>query len=217
MELIDAAVPDRERAACGARPGSGRAGSTSAWSARAAGCTRVTSRSSDARPRRTTSPLCTGAARPLTCRGGRVRRSRTSATPGHDFPLAEEAGCDILFAPAGDVMFPRRADDHRHAPGDVERLPAAGGPCAPRPDRAGDVQALEHVRAVPQLLRREGLAAAGDVPVRLADDLEFPVEVLGCPTVREDDGLAVSSRNAQLTAEQRRGRPGALPRAVREP
>jgi pantoate--beta-alanine ligase len=38
---------------------------------------------------------------------------------------------------------------------------------------------------------------------RLADDLAYPVEVLGCPTVREDDGVAVSSRNSQLTAAQR--------------
>lgn len=39
--------------------------------------------------------------------------------------------------------------------------------------------------------------------VRLADDLEYPVEVVGCPTVREDDGVAVSSRNAQLTPGER--------------
>jgi pantoate--beta-alanine ligase len=39
--------------------------------------------------------------------------------------------------------------------------------------------------------------------VRLAEDLEYPVEVVGSPTMREDDGVAVSSRNAQLTPEQR--------------
>jgi pantoate--beta-alanine ligase len=39
--------------------------------------------------------------------------------------------------------------------------------------------------------------------VRLAEDLEFPVDVRGCPTVRDDDGVAVSSRNAQLTPAQR--------------
>jgi pantoate--beta-alanine ligase len=37
---------------------------------------------------------------------------------------------------------------------------------------------------------------------RLADDLCYPVEVIGCPTIREDDGVAVSSRNVQLTAEE---------------
>src|SRR6185312_15784658 len=38
---------------------------------------------------------------------------------------------------------------------------------------------------------------------RMAADLSFPVDVVGCPTVREPDGLAMSSRNAYLTQEER--------------
>jgi pantoate--beta-alanine ligase len=49
---------------------------------------------------------------------------------------------------------------------------------------------------------------------RLTEDLEFPVEIVGCPTVREDDGVAVSSRNSQLTPEQRAVAP-VLHRALR--
>ena len=42
---------------------------------------------------------------------------------------------------------------------------------------------------------------------RMAADLSFPVEVIGCETVRERDGLALSSRNARLTLEQRAAAP----------
>lgn len=42
---------------------------------------------------------------------------------------------------------------------------------------------------------------------RMARDLSFPVEVIGCPTVREPDGLAMSSRNRYLTADERAAAP----------
>ena len=42
---------------------------------------------------------------------------------------------------------------------------------------------------------------------RMAADLSFPVEVVGCPTVREADGLAMSSRNAYLTRDERAAAP----------
>ncbi|MGH9139352.1 MAG: pantoate--beta-alanine ligase [Acidimicrobiales bacterium] len=48
---------------------------------------------------------------------------------------------------------------------------------------------------------------------RIAADLSFPVDVVGCPTVREADGLALSSRNAYLTADERAAAP-ALYRAL---
>jgi pantoate--beta-alanine ligase len=49
---------------------------------------------------------------------------------------------------------------------------------------------------------------------RMVDDLAFPNEIVACPTVREPDGLAVSSRNAYLSASERR-RATALYRALR--
>jgi pantoate--beta-alanine ligase len=47
----------------------------------------------------------------------------------------------------------------------------------------------------------------------MASDLSFPVDVIGCPTVREPDGLALSSRNAYLTDDERAAAP-ALSRAL---
>jgi len=49
---------------------------------------------------------------------------------------------------------------------------------------------------------------------RLVRDLDIPVQVAVCPTVRDADGLAMSSRNARL-APAERGRAGALPRSLR--
>ena len=48
----------------------------------------------------------------------------------------------------------------------------------------------------------------------MALDLSFPIQVVGCPTVREPDGLALSSRNVYLTAEEREVAP-VLQRALR--
>ena len=49
---------------------------------------------------------------------------------------------------------------------------------------------------------------------RLAADLSFPVEVVGCPTVREPDGSAMSSRNVYLDADERTAATGAPPGAA---
>jgi pantoate--beta-alanine ligase len=42
---------------------------------------------------------------------------------------------------------------------------------------------------------------------KMAADLFFPVEVIGCPTVRETDGLAMSSRNVRLSTQERKAAP----------
>ena len=50
---------------------------------------------------------------------------------------------------------------------------------------------------------------------RMAADLALPTRVVRCPTVREPDGLALSSRNVHLSPDERRAAPGALARPVR--
>jgi pantoate--beta-alanine ligase len=120
----------------------------------------------------------------------------------HDWPLAEEAGCEILFAPASNVLFPR-------APATTVTLPSFSKGFAQLEDPAHlDLIALAMCKLWNMFGPCRNYFGEKDwqqlvMFVRLADDLAYPVEVLGCPTVREDDGLAVSSRNAQLTPEQR--------------
>ena len=50
---------------------------------------------------------------------------------------------------------------------------------------------------------------------RMVADLSLPVEIVACPTVREADGLALSSRNARLSADERRAAAGPAPGARR--
>jgi pantoate--beta-alanine ligase len=133
--------------------------------------------------------------------------------PGEDFDAyprdlerdcaqAEEAGADVVFAPSTAAMFPeepqvtvrvnRLADvlEGAHRPGHfdgvatiVTKLLALAGPCHAYFGEK-DYQQLVVVR-------------------HLVDDLSLPAVVVGCPTVREPDGLALSSRNAYLSATER--------------
>jgi pantoate--beta-alanine ligase len=138
----------------------------------------------------------------------------------HDWPLAEEAGCDILFAPPGNVLFPRAPATTVTLPSFSQAVAQPGGGSTQLEDPAHlDLIALAMCKLWNMFGPCRNYFGEKDwqqlvMFVRLAEDLEFPVEVLGSPTVREDDGLAVSSRNSQLTPEQRAVAP-VLYRALR--
>lgn len=120
----------------------------------------------------------------------------------HDHRLLADAGCDLLFVPGVEEMFPpgcaTRVDvgpvaatlEGQRRPGHFSGVATVVlkllGICAP--DRAyfgqKDAQQLAVIR-------------------RLVRDLDLPVEVIGCPTVREPDGLAMSSRNSYLQSDER--------------
>jgi len=119
-----------------------------------------------------------------------------------DTRKAAEAGVDLLFTPSNEEMYPEpvrttvkvdvavgfmeSASRPTHFDGVatvVAKLFALVGPCRAYFGEK-DFQQLAVVR-------------------RMAYDLSFPVEVVGCPTVREADGLAMSSRNAYLTRDER--------------
>ena len=132
-----------------------------------------------------------------------------------DLALAGEAGADLVFAPGVEEMypgFPAPPATTVHVAGVTEVLEGRSRP--------GHFDGVATV--VTKLFALAGRCRAyfGEkdfqqlaVVRRLAADLSLPVEVVGCPTVREPDGLALSSRNARLGPEGR-GAALALRRAL---
>jgi pantoate--beta-alanine ligase len=122
-----------------------------------------------------------------------------------DRRLAEASGVHHLFAPSEAEMYPEGRDGVLttvHVAGPSEGLEGAS-----RPTHFDGVATV-----VTKLFAIAGPCRAyfGEkdwqqllVVRRLVHDLSLPVEVVGCPIVREDDGLAMSSRNVYLTPEQR--------------
>jgi pantoate--beta-alanine ligase len=120
-----------------------------------------------------------------------------------DSALLAAAGCDLLFAPERAAMYPPGFSTNVIV-ADVS-APLEG---EMRPHFFGGVATV-----VTKLLMQCGPDAAyfGEkdyqqllVIKRLARDLDMPIEIVGGPTVREHDGLAMSSRNAYLSADERK-------------
>ena len=129
-----------------------------------------------------------------------------------DLELCGAAGVDLVFAPSVDEMYPRPIAT-------VVEVPAVAAPLegASRPEHFAGVATV-----VAKLFSIAGPCRAyfGEkdwqqvaVVTRMAADLSIPVEVVPCPTMREPDGLAMSSRNVYLSAEERAQAP-ALRRAL---
>jgi pantoate--beta-alanine ligase len=130
-----------------------------------------------------------------------------------DLALAETAGVDIVFAPSVDEVYPDGFSTTVEVGGLTEPLDGAARP--------GHFKGVTTV--VTKLLNMVGPDAAyfgqkdaqqALVIRKLVRDLNMPVRIEVCPTIREPDGLAMSSRNAYLDDEQRR-RAVALSRALR--
>jgi len=129
-----------------------------------------------------------------------------------DLELAEREGVDLAFVPSAEEMYP---------PGSATTIRVSGltdGMCGPF--RPGHFEGVATVVAKLLNLLTPDRAYFGEkdfqqlqVIRRMATDLNLPVEIVGCPTVREPDGLAISSRNAYLSSDERRAAP-ALYRAL---
>ncbi|MFB7089840.1 pantoate--beta-alanine ligase [Streptomyces sp. NPDC056296] len=121
-----------------------------------------------------------------------------------DLRIAGQAGADVVFAPAVDEVYPGGEPQVRVTAGPMgERLEGA---CRP-----GHFDGMLTVVAKLLHLTRPDLALYGQKDAqqlalirRMVRDLNFGVEIVGVPTVREEDGLALSSRNRYLSTRERR-------------
>jgi pantoate--beta-alanine ligase len=123
-----------------------------------------------------------------------------------DTALAEANGVDVLFAPTTAEMYQDR----------VLTTVSVGEVAAPLEGHARPTHFDGVATVVTKLFSIVGACSAyfGEkdfqqlaVVRRMVLDLSIPVEVVGCPTVREADGLAMSSRNAYLTPAERAAAP----------
>jgi pantoate--beta-alanine ligase len=133
-----------------------------------------------------------------------------------DARLAEAEGVDFLFTPPLEEVYPEGFDTTVDLGGLTDTL--EGDPAH---------RGREHFRGVATVVTKRFNMTQPDrayfgqkdgqqalVVRKLVRDLDIPVEIRVCPTVREESGLAMSSRNAYLSAEERQ-RAAALSRALR--
>lgn len=134
-----------------------------------------------------------------------------------DLALAEAEGVDLVYAPSADEVYP---------PGFVTAVEVSGaitGVLEGAPEQRGPEHFRGVATAVAKLLNtvQPGVAFFGQkdaqqaiVIRRMVRDLDLPVEIAVLPTVRDRDGLALSSRNVYLEPAERK-RATALNRALR--
>ena len=119
-----------------------------------------------------------------------------------DLGLCEAAGMQYAYVPSGDFM--------PQAPATVIALPALFGGDNPGMEDPAHLHQITFAMAKLYNIFGPCRMYSGEkdwqqlaIFTRLAQDLSFPVTVVPCPTVRDADGLALSSRNQKLTPEQR--------------
>ena len=128
--------------------------------------------------------------------------SRYPRREEEDARLLEEQGCDLLWLPRVEDIYPAQFATNVIVRGVSDRWEGEARP--------GHFDGVATVVAKLLLSVRPNVALFGEkdfqqlaVIRRMVADLSIPVEIVGVPTVREADGLALSSRNAYLTPDER--------------
>jgi pantoate--beta-alanine ligase len=138
--------------------------------------------------------------------------SRYPRREGEDARMLEDAGCDLIWMPSVSDIYPQGFSTTVHVAGVSKRWEGEARP--------GHFNGVATVVAKLLIAMRPDVALFGEkdfqqlaVIRRMVCDLNIPTEIVAVPTVREEDGLALSSRNAYLSPEDR-ARAVALPRAL---
>ncbi len=120
----------------------------------------------------------------------------------NDLQLLRELGVDVVYLPSVETVYPEGYQTYVTVEGLAQGLEGASRPVHFRGVATVVTKLLNTVRPDRAYFGKKD-AQQLRVIQRLARDLDLPVEIVGCETVREADGLAMSSRNAYLTPEQR--------------
>lgn len=145
---------------------------------------------------------------------------RYPRTPDADLVVASEAGADVVFAPHPEEVYPGGEPEVRIAAGPMGELLEGEFRPGHFDGMLTVVAKLLHLTAPDIALYGQKDAQQLALISRMVRDLNFPVEIVGVPTVREADGLALSSRNRFLSAPERQAAlalPQALLTAVDQP
>jgi pantoate--beta-alanine ligase len=119
-----------------------------------------------------------------------------------DLAALSAAGCDVVFVPAADEIYPPGFSTYVEPPSVAQPLE---GVCRPGHFRGVATIVLKLFNLVPADIACFGQKDYQQLIVirRMALDLNLPIEIIPCPIVREPDGLAMSSRNRYLSPTER--------------
>lgn len=123
-----------------------------------------------------------------------------------DLKLLEAAGVDLVWLPTPEIMYPPNYQTWV----EVEKITAPlEGAMRPGHFRGVTTVVAKLFNAVRPEKAYFGQKDAQQAAVirQMTRDLSYPIEIIICPTVREPDGLAMSSRNSYLSPEERRAAP----------
>lgn len=119
-----------------------------------------------------------------------------------DLKTCEQAGVDLVFTPGVETMYPQGAQTTVHVEGVTRGL------CGSK--RPGHLDGVATVCSILFNILPADRAFFGEKDYqqlvmirRMVRDLNQPIEIVACPTIREEDGLAISSRNAYLSPSER--------------